>query len=203
MKSGHYTRELSYICTVPHGTAANAIADMQAAGMFLKGKRGRGGGVDLTATCRINGLLAAALSHPRGVPLADSVREIRSLPIGAARRTHLPDESTVNGARGAFDFLRGLSIHPLDDLGAVLDSTLLDIESGRFKKWAANDRVWLTVEFGNHNLAVMFVLERPDKREGIYLAFGGENANTFNDDRGCVTRHTRIQLKAFESLGAA
>ncbi|MGC0326254.1 hypothetical protein ABIG06_006883 [Bradyrhizobium sp. USDA 326] len=201
MRSGQLTRELSYISTVPPGTAADCIAEMQAAGMCLKGTRGRGGGVELSTTCKINGLLSTALSHPRGISLADSVREIRSLPVGAARRTHRLSENTEDGVRGVFEFMCGLSIRPLHDLGQVLDAVLHDLESGRFKAWAAGDRIWLTLQFSNHNRSAMFVLERADKKEGIYLSFGEDEA--FNEDRGWVTRHTQIQLKVFERLASA
>lgn len=43
--------------------------------------------------------------------------------------------------------------------------------------------------------------ERADKKEGIYLSFGEDEA--FNEDRGWVTRHTQIQLKVFERLASA
>lgn len=200
MRSGQLTRELSYISTIPPGTAADCIAELQAAGMCAKGERGRGRGADLTATCKINGLLATALSRPRGIPLADSVREVRTLPIGAARRTHSLNESTVDGILGAFDFMHGLSVAPLNDLGEVLDAVLRDIESGIFKEWAAGDRIWLTFQFSNHNRSAMFVLGRADTKEGIYLAFGEDE--TFNEDRGWVTRHTQIQLKVLERLAS-
>ena len=148
------------------------VAELQADGLLTKGVRGRNGGAEMTATDRINLLLAAVLNHPRGVPLAEGVQCVRDFLSGYAY--HAPHLSIEDNTRSAFQFVRSLSIGPLDNLGAALDGLLNDLLSGTFDRWAEGDVVSATVDFHANRVANMLI-DRPQFGVSAAFSFGDVN----------------------------
>ncbi len=196
MKSSEITNIVSDVAARPTGTVAAAIAALQSSGKVLKGKAGRYGGVAMTPHCKANILLATTLEHPRGVDLGESVDRVRSLEMVLARRTENLDDSPEQGARGAFDFLQGLPIGP-NDLGDVLDVILATLESGTFDKWAADDTIELSVDIYNRGRCALISINRREKRQGAYLAFGEQRSTDVKNRADFITR---FDLQIFRRL---
>jgi hypothetical protein len=117
----------------PFGSIRNLVPILQDADLMTMGVQGRRD--DLSATSRVNLLLAAVLDCPRGVWPADNVKRWRDLPMASAT----PD------AFKAAEWIR-----PADDLGRVLDDVLENIILGTFKGSVA-------VEFYGADRAVVHV----------------------------------------------
>ena len=100
-----------------------------------------------------------------------------------------PEDNTC----AAFQFVDGLSIRPINELGAALDALVEDMRSGVFEKWAAGAIVNVAVDF--HRRDARLLIDRPQ--------FGVSAVFTFGDvdqQESAVERIVRINTDAFRRL---
>jgi hypothetical protein len=180
------------------GTVSDRVTALQDNGLISKGTRGRFGGADMTESDGVNALLAVALDHPRGECVAASVARIRSLPLTLANYNPLINASAEDKARSAFQFVRGLSIRPLDDLGAVLDGLVSDMRSGAFEAWAAGATPDLVIDFHDTGRNVVLIIDRWQSNNSAVFGFDGPPGKP-----ACTERIVRIRRPAFQGLANA
>jgi hypothetical protein len=179
------------------GTVEARVGDLQDKGLINKGTRGRFGGADMTESDGVNAILAVALDHPRGECVAASVQGIRSLPLTLANYNPL-EAAVEDSIRSAFQFVRGLSLRPLDNLGAVLDGLVSDMRSGAFAAWAAGATADLVVDFHDNGQSVVMIIDRPQVNKSAVFQFMGPPGKP-----ACTERIVRIRKPAFQGLANA
>lgn len=194
------TIKLAKVCAGLSGTPARTclskINALQAGRLVRPGSRGRHGGAEMTTACKINALLGCVLHHPRAVPLAVSVRKVRKLNLRAARRTHRGANIVEQGNRGAFSFVRDLSIDAVDRLGTTLELILDDVQSGALERWAGSEHVSISLDVVDGRTSATLVISRGEF--GAFFAFGADEAHRPHSTG--VERFVRIYKKAFERL---
>lgn len=194
------TIKLAKICArlsgIPPRTCLSKINSLQTGKLVRPGSRGRHGGAEMTAACKINALLGCVLDHPRAVPLAVSVRKVRNLKLRAARRMRSGENIVEQGNRGAFRFVRGLSINAVDQLGTTLVLILDAVQSGALERWAGSEDVSVSLDFSQNRSGATLVISRGEF--GAYFAFGADEAHRPHSTG--VERVVRIHKKAFEHL---
>jgi hypothetical protein len=181
------------------GTVSDRITGLQDNGLISKGTRGRFGGADMTESDGVNAILSVALDHPRGECIAASVARIRSLPLSMAKFQPLENSASLkDSVRSAFQFVRGLSIRPLTNLGDVLDGLVSDLRSGAFETWAAGQTPDLVIDFHDTGRYVGLIIDRWQSNNSAVFGFNGPPGKP-----ACTERIVRIRRPAFQGLANA
>ena len=189
MKSGLLKRTVSELTQIPLGTAADRVKELQTCCMLTKGERGRHGGAILTATDRINALLACLFDS------AENVTRVRRLDLSLAYYNPLGQKLSVeDNARCAFQVVEGLGIR-FDDLGIALDSIVQSMRCGAFEKWAAGGAVSVSVDLRGKYHA-MLAFDRPQANVSAIFEFSTEPAMAELP----IDRFTRLNTAGFERL---
>jgi hypothetical protein len=196
MKTGLLKRTLSELTLRPLGTAADRVKELQARCMLTKGERGRHGGGVMTATDRVNALLACTFDPPSGESHAENVTRIRRLHLSLAFYNPLsPKLSPEDNARCAFQAVEGLGMR-FDDLGHALDAIVDSMRKGAFERWAAGAIVTVSADF-NGDGTVMLAFDRPQFNVSAIFKFAADDPDTGNM---AIERIVRLNKTAFERL---
>jgi hypothetical protein len=195
MKTGLLKRTVSELASLPFGTAADRVKGLQQVCMLTKGERGRHGGAVMTATDRVNALLACAFDPPNGNSHAEHVTRIRRLDLSLAMFNPLgPKRSVEDNARCAFQVVEGLGLK-FDDLGRALDGIVQSIRSGAFETWSAGSLVSVSVDFHGERRA-MLAFDRPQANISAMFEFGDGHPT----EHAPIERYVRFNTAVFERL---
>jgi hypothetical protein len=196
MKTGLLKRTVSELTLRSYGTSDDRVRALQQVCMLTKGERGRHGGAIMTATDRINALLACAFDPPNGKSHAEAVTGIRRLPLSLAYYHPLgPKLSVEDNARGAFQLVEGLGLK-FDDLGHALDAIVQSMRTGAFEKWAAGAIVTVSADF-HSNGTVMLAFDRPQFNVSAMFRFATDEPETGDV---AIERIVRLNKTVFERL---
>lgn len=197
MKTGLLKRTVSELTLLPHGTAADRVKELQARCILTKGERGRHGGAIMTATDRINALLACTFDPPNGKTHAENVTRIRCLQGSLAFYNPLGSKlSPEDNTRCAFQVVEGLGIQ-FDNLGVALDAIVESMRTGAFKTWAAGAQVSVSVDFhGEHRTILAF--DRPQANVSAVFEF----IDGHPLEHRPIERFVRLNTAVFERLAA-
>jgi hypothetical protein len=195
MKTGLLKRTVSDLTSLPHGTAADRVKGLQQVYMLTKGERGRHGGAVMTATDRVNALLACAFDPPSGKSHAENVTRIRRLDLSSAFYNPLGSKLSVeDNARCAFQVVERLGVK-FDDLGIALDSIVQSIRSGAFEDWKAGAQASVSIDFHGEHRA-MLAFDRPQVNVSVMFEFtDGHPA-----EHAPIERFVRFNTAVFERL---
>lgn len=195
MKSGLLKQTLFELTSHALGTTADRVKTMQQAGLLTKGSRGRYGGGVMTATDRINGLLACVFEPADNESHARTVTRIRRLDLSLAYYNPLGSKlSREDNARCAFQVVEGLGLK-FDDLGIALDGIIQSMRTGAFEKWADGLQVSVSVDFHGERRA-MLAFDRPQVNISAMFEFtdGGP------PERAPIERFMRLNTEVFKRL---
>jgi hypothetical protein len=195
MKSGLLKRTLSDLTSLALGTSADRVKTLQQAGMVTKGSRGRHGGVIMTSTDRINGLLACVFEPMGNESHSVTVTRIRRLRLALALYNPLTSKlSSKDNARSAFQVAEGLGLN-FDDLGVALDGIVDCMRTGAFEKWKDSLPASVSVHFHGERRA-MLVLEQPQVNISAIFDFTDGQAPA----QMPIERSMRLNTEVFRRL---
>lgn len=155
------------------GTVSDHVVDLQSGGLVRKGSRGRYSGAQLTETDGINALLASGLDYPRGESICSCVQHLRTARLAFATFCPLEPASMEDKMRASFEFVRGLSVGPLSNLGLALDGIVRDMRTGALAEWASGAEIDVTVDFHNTDRHVILTIDRPVSNKAAVFSFVG------------------------------
>lgn len=194
MKTGLLKRTVSELASLPLGTSADRVKELQACCMLTKGERGRHGGAVMTATDRINALLACVFDPPPNKSHAENVTRIRRRRLSAAHYNPLgPKLSFEDNARCAFQVIEGLGLS-FDDLGHAMDAIVQSMRNGAFHQWAASAHINVSADF--HGDEVTLCFDRPQANVSAIFRFSSDEPRS-----SCaIERIVRFNKAVFERL---
>jgi hypothetical protein len=196
MKTGLLKRTVSELTLRPYGTAADRVKELQQVCILTKGERGRHGGAIMTATDRINALLACVFDPPSGKSHAENVTRIRRLQLSMAFYNPLgPKLSPEDNARCAFQYVEGLGMK-FDDLGHALDAIVQSMRTEAFGQWAAGADVSITADFHGAG-TVMLAFDRPQFNVSAIFKFAADEPESGD---AAIERIVRLKKAVFERL---
>lgn len=193
MRTKQAVEMLSDLCKKSRGTVADRITKLQAAGLFAKGERGRHGGMDLIEADIVSGFLALLIDTPYGGDAASMVRRLRSMPCTGFNSTDVdPNAPMLEHARSTVEFTKGLTLNPQDGLGAVLDSVIHDIRTGRWFRWMKGTRGDCSLELHADGSSGLTLFDRPDAGNAVAISF--RHPSTRHSD---ISKIVRVQQPVF------
>ncbi|MDB5615926.1 hypothetical protein [Tardiphaga sp.] len=157
----------------PAGTMKRYGQALRAAGCVSATKRGRGG-ADITTTDAVRTTIAALLSSS-DTRAAGTVTRVCALPlIHVAREGVWPEADLLVPWRAPFQWLAGIAIGPLDDLGEALCSLIDAMRTDAFDRWAGDEGAAVYVDFHNEGANAYISILPRKTRAGVILTFGVE-----------------------------
>jgi hypothetical protein len=198
------TKPVTDICVRAIGgtiaTANRSAANLRKADLLSPTKRGFGA-ADLTSSDAAAVLIALSLSpsHSLAVDTVRRVLALEMLHVGAEGATEYT--ITTEQSRPLFDYLRGLGIRPLQNLGETLTALLDAMRSTVFTEWAADGGKESVVEFQNDGRSATIYMMPAAARTGVFAHFG--SAGSFGKPGPSVTRLVRIDGRLLLEIAAA
>ena len=194
MKTGLLKRTIADLAPIPLGTAADRVKELQARCMLTKGERGRHGGAVMTATDRINALLACIFDPAPGRSIAETVTRIRRLPLSLAYYSPLGKKLSIEeNARCAIQVVEGLDMK-FDNFGTTLDGIVQAMRSGAFETWTDGLKASVSADFRGER-QVLLAFDRPQVNVSAVFEFSSEKSSD-----APIERFLRINTAAFARL---
>jgi hypothetical protein len=155
---------------IPVGTTKRYGIVLRAAGCVSATKRGRGG-VDITTLDAVR-TTVALLTSPSDTQAAEVATRVCGLPMVHVSREGVWSEDLLTTGRDVFDWLRGLDIGPLDDLGEVLRTLIDAMRSGALDRWSGAEPTHVYVEFQNEGAGAAISILPRSTLQGAMMLFG-------------------------------